>query len=573
MLDLLFGRQSRTYRRLQFLLPAVYAYSKLVKPYLRNRKDNLVKFLFGVFLIYRCVQNIPLLIGIDPPETQSGYSRDYFRAMWITQSMDAGFWTFAKIRIKWIRDILSVLATGYYLIAYDTAAAKCAKFRGQPTVNMLKLSWEKQKNFIFSAIIKAQLPKLGYTEVLKLQRDPEEWGYTESDPNTQNTITHFYYTGSKEEFKDQNDIIYFIPGGGWLATDPTSHEEYIYDLAKFTNLPIIALDYLKSPKYPFPYALEECLAFYKRFVLSNGASLGMNPTRTRRRVILLGDSAGGNLACGLTIKLIMEDFTVPHHLIMMYPCLNLDLKCWLEPQNIELLNTAELRRVNSFLDTNTGEHRRTKSFVNLTSEDVNGKSENVKRNKSFFDLSKKMVDDYQNRDDNREPSIWTEFGNRYDIEDEKNLRRLSRDIESPSRLSRDNPMSASISSMKKFDFEINESAPASVSYFRDASQYKASHIAMTSRICFFQDKILPAELMRALVLLYLKSSPVDPQISTNFVLSPLLAPDSILEHFPKVSILVGDRDPILDDSVLFAAKLRRAQKDHDVARLTVIPGW
>ena len=567
MLDLAIGRPSRTYKKIQFIIPAIVAYYKVVKPFYQSKRNQgLTKFLIAVFLIYRCIRNLPLILGIDPPESHSGYSRDFYRATWITTAMDAGFWSCLKIKPKWLRDIASVLATAYYLVAYETATAKCTKFRAQPTVQMLSASWEKQKNWIFNTVIKLSLPTLGYTDVKYFPRNSEEWGYNEGDVKTISTKTHLYFSGSKLEFMNQQDIIFFIPGGGWLATDPTSHEQYIYDLCQFTNIPVVALDYLKAPKYPFPFALEECLAFYKQFVLSNGASIGMNPSKQRRRVIVLGDSAGGNLACGMVIRLILEDFTIPHHFIMMYPCLNLDLKCWLEPDQLDLLHTKELRSVNSFLDTNTGQHKRSKSFIITNNNEVNGNGHVDaivnRRNKSFFDLSNKVTEYQQHRQENREPSIWAAFGNRYDIEDDLTMKQLEAKKES---------QSASTTSLKKYDAELNQ-GPATANYYLQR-QDKQGHVALTSRICFFQDKILPAELMRALVLLYLKNSPFDPEITTNYVLSPLLCPDHILEKFPKVSILVGDRDPILDDSIIFSAKLRRAQKDQDAVQLTVIPGW
>ena len=550
------GRPSRTYRRLQFLIPAVIAYYKLVRPFIKEHSSKgLFKFLLAVLVIYRCVRNLPLIIGIDPPETRSGFSRDYYRATWITTAMDAGFWSCLKIKWKWLRDIASVLVTGYYLIAYETATAKCAKFRAQPTVHLLKSSWEKQNNWIFKAVIKLNLPSMGYTTIINVPRHSDEWGYDEQDVNTTQTITHLYFDGTPESFKNQRDFILFVPGGGWVATDPTSHEEYIYDLVKFSKLPLIALNYLKAPKYPFPYALEECLAFYKQFMTTNGTCIGLHPINENRRIVLLGDSAGGNIACGLVVKCIEQQFQVPHHFIMMYPCLNLDLKCWLEPDHIDLLNAKELRSVNSFLDTTTGEHRQTKSFVNLTSMSPI----ETKRNKSYFDLQSKVLD-YQKRDEYKEPSIWTAFGNRDDIEHEINLKQLN----SSAQLA-----SVSATNMKRFDHDINHSSPATVSYLQ--REENRGHIALTSRICFFQDKILPAELMRALVLLYLKNSPIDPQINTNYVLSPLLAPNSILQKFPKLSILVGDRDPILDDSIIFSAKVRRAKNDQDSVQLTVIP--
>lgn len=44
-----------------------------------------------------------------------------------------------------------------------------------------------------------------------------------------------------------------------------------------------------------------------------------------KKVILVGDSAGGNLILGVTLKAIHSNFKVPDGLILCYPALNLSL--------------------------------------------------------------------------------------------------------------------------------------------------------------------------------------------------------------------------------------------------------
>lgn len=49
------------------------------------------------------------------------YSRSYYRATYINTALDAGFSSAMAIRPKWIRDISSLLFTGYYLIYSNEA--------------------------------------------------------------------------------------------------------------------------------------------------------------------------------------------------------------------------------------------------------------------------------------------------------------------------------------------------------------------------------------------------------------------------------------------------------------------
>lgn len=54
-----------------------------------------------------------------------------------------------------------------------------------------------------------------------------------------------------------------------------------------------------------------------------------------------------------------------------------------------------------------------------------------------------------------------------------------------------------------------------------------------------------------------------PDFSTDYYLSPLLAPSELLAALPPVYMICGEKDPLVDDVVLFAGKVRQARKKHN----------
>jgi hypothetical protein len=53
---------------------------------------------------------------IAPEPLAHLYSPDYYRATWINTALDTGFATAMPIRPKFLRDIISMLLSGYYLV-------------------------------------------------------------------------------------------------------------------------------------------------------------------------------------------------------------------------------------------------------------------------------------------------------------------------------------------------------------------------------------------------------------------------------------------------------------------------
>lgn len=94
-------------------------------------------------------------------------------------------------------------------------------------------------------------------------------------------------------------LVYFH-GGGWVWANVDTHDRMVREYAAAGQVAAVSVDYALSPEAKFPQALEECAAVV-RWVAEHGAEWGLDGSR----ILLGGDSAGGNLA--LATALLLRD--------------------------------------------------------------------------------------------------------------------------------------------------------------------------------------------------------------------------------------------------------------------------
>ncbi|VDM25842.1 unnamed protein product [Hydatigera taeniaeformis] len=73
---------------------------------------------------------------------------------------------------------------------------------------------------------------------------------------------------------------------------------YVRPWAEKLECPIISLNYSLAPESPYPRALDECFHAVC-WVMANRERLGARPDA---RVVVCGDSAGGNLSLGVCLR-------------------------------------------------------------------------------------------------------------------------------------------------------------------------------------------------------------------------------------------------------------------------------
>lgn len=97
-------------------------------------------------------------------------------------------------------------------------------------------------------------------------------------------------------------LMVYVHGGGWVWGSIDTHDHIMRAYAAAAGCAVIGPDYALSPEAPFPQALEECAAVV-RWVARHGADWGLDPSR----IVIGGDSAGGNLAIATALLLRETD--------------------------------------------------------------------------------------------------------------------------------------------------------------------------------------------------------------------------------------------------------------------------
>jgi len=121
----------------------------------------------------------------------------------------------------------------------------------------------------------------------------------------------------KTQVKECEAILIHIHGGGFICQTSSQHQSYLRRWSKQNNIPVFMISYTLSPEAQYPVGLNDCWQSYRWIVDNVEQSLGLKP----KKIILSGDSAGGNLATALTGLTITKGVRVPDSLILIYPAL------------------------------------------------------------------------------------------------------------------------------------------------------------------------------------------------------------------------------------------------------------
>lgn len=106
----------------------------------------------------------------------------------------------------------------------------------------------------------------------------------------------------------------YLHGGGHMFGSIKSHRQFVSRLAVAGRVTAFHIDYRLAPENPYPAALEDALKAYRQ-ILAMGFSAD--------NLIVGGESAGGNLAAALLLKVREEKLAQPAGLYLLSPWLDM----------------------------------------------------------------------------------------------------------------------------------------------------------------------------------------------------------------------------------------------------------
>ncbi|XP_049756757.1 hormone-sensitive lipase isoform X2 [Elephas maximus indicus] len=366
-------------------------------------------------------------------------------------------------------------------------------------------------------------------------------------------------------------LVVHIHGGGFVAQTSKSHEPYLKSWAQELGAPILSIDYSLAPEAPFPRALEECFYAYC-WAVKHCALLGS----TGERICLAGDSAGGNLCFTVSLRAAAYGVRVPDGIMAAYPATMLQSSA--SPSRLlslmdPLLPLSVLSKcVSAYAGAETEDHsdsdQKALGMMGLVRRDTALLLRDLRMGasswlNSFLELSGRKS--HKTSVPIAEPvpvpmrrsvseAALAQPEGPLGGDPVKSLTMQDLSLRSSSEASDTPKLSLSGET-------LGPSKPSDVNFLLGPEDVPEAAVAMdevrTQDHCrgtstAFPEGFHPRRSSQGATRMPLDSSP----IVKNPFMSPLLAPDYMLQSLPPVHIVACALDPMLDDSVMFARRLR-----------------
>lgn len=112
-------------------------------------------------------------------------------------------------------------------------------------------------------------------------------------------------------------IIIFAHGGGWCIGNIETHDRTCKKIALATGYKILSVEYSLAPEHPLPQAVNE-ISEVTKYVSKNQDQFNISDNE----IMIMGDSAGGNLAFTTTLNLIEQGESLIKRIIAIYPIID-----------------------------------------------------------------------------------------------------------------------------------------------------------------------------------------------------------------------------------------------------------
>jgi hormone-sensitive lipase len=141
---------------------------------------------------------------------------------------------------------------------------------------------------------------------------------------------------ARPKFDSYERIIVHLHGGGFISLSSRSSQTFTRRWATELRVPVFSIDYRLVPEEVFPSALEDCYSAYLFITQNLSSHMNIKP----KKIMLVGEGSGGNLALALVGLLLKNKKQIPHTVILMYP--EADLREDFSPSRLNGLDNCQL---------------------------------------------------------------------------------------------------------------------------------------------------------------------------------------------------------------------------------------
>jgi acetyl esterase len=115
-------------------------------------------------------------------------------------------------------------------------------------------------------------------------------------------------------------VIVYIQGGGWVIATIDTCDASARAMTNLAKAVVVSVEYRKAPEHKFPAAHEDCYAA-TQYVMENAEKMNEDP----KRVAIMGESAGGNMATAVCMMARDRKGRVPVYEALIYPVANSEM--------------------------------------------------------------------------------------------------------------------------------------------------------------------------------------------------------------------------------------------------------
>ena len=112
----------------------------------------------------------------------------------------------------------------------------------------------------------------------------------------------------------EDRTVLYLHGGAWYLGSTGVYRAFVSYLAYTAGIRALVINYRLAPEHPFPAGLDDCIAAYD-WLLQNGFA--------PNKIVVAGDSAGGNLTLALLVALREAGAPLPTGAVAISPATDL----------------------------------------------------------------------------------------------------------------------------------------------------------------------------------------------------------------------------------------------------------